>query len=199
MFRKYFSLMLFSAACLALSPCYGDSIVTNPDFEGSDGWGSRGCTFTYTTAQKHSGSQSGLATGRTATWQGIRQPLLGKMENGKTYQISAWVRLENAISDKIIVSIEQKDDKDTVYHNVASTYANDSNWVQISGSFTLNVTGTLSVLDIYFEGPAVDINFYVDDVSVSGPPAETPPASPPEPADPNAAGKADTSINNPSS
>jgi hypothetical protein len=184
--------MLLFITCLALSPCYGDNIIANPGFEDSTGWGGRGCAFTCTTEQKLSGAQSGKASGRTAAWQGIRQALLGKMEDGKTYQISTWVRLENAISDKIIVSIEQKDDKDTVYHNVVSQTANDSNWVQLSGSFTLNVTGTLSVLDIYFEGPAPDVNFFVDDVNVSGPPAAP---APPKPVDPNAAGKANMSIN----
>jgi hypothetical protein len=196
MSTKYFSVVLFLVGLLALSSCYGDTnIITNPGFEDSNGWGSRGCTFTYTTAQKHSGANCGKASDRTATWQGIKQSLLGKMENGKTYQISGWVRLENAISENIIVSIEQKDGQDTKYHNVASQSATDSNWVQLSGSFTLNVTGTLEVLDIYFEGPPIGTNFYVDDVNVSGPPAAPPPAAPAKPFDPNAKSKVNTSIN----
>ena len=44
-------------------------------------------------------------------------------------------------------------------------------WVQISGEFTLNANGTLTTLDVYLEGPAPDINFFVDDVVVSGPEA----------------------------
>lgn len=189
---KYFNVALFFAACLAVSNCFGDTnILANPGFEDSSAWGGRGCTLTYATEQKLSGNSSGKATGRTDTWQGIRQSILGKAQPGKTYQISGWVRLENAIRENVIVvSVEQKDDKGTNYINVASTIANDSNWFQLSGSFTLSVTGTLEVLDVYFEGPPADVNFYVDDANVFGPSAEMPAAPPAgepnKPADTNA-------------
>ncbi len=188
---KYFGMVLFLAGCLALSPCYGDTnILANPGFEDSNGWAARGCTFTTTTEQKHSGTYSGKASGRTQNWQGIKQSILGRVQDGNTYQISGWVRLENAAGADVVVSIEQKDDKGTRYINIAKGTANDSNWVQLSGSFTLNAVGTLTTLDVYFEGPAADVNFYVDDVNVFGPPA-----APPKPIEPNAAGKADTSMN----
>lgn len=200
MFIKYFSTMLFFAACLALSPCYGDTnILVNPAFEDSNGWTDRSCTFTYTAEQKHSGSKSGKASGRTENWQGIKQSVLGKMENGKTYQISGWVRLENAIGNNITASVEQQDGAGTQYFNVATVSAVDNNWVQLSGSFTPNFSGPVQVLDVYFEGPAADVNFYVDDVNVFGPsaaaaPPAKPPAAKPKPAEPNAAGKGKVSM-----
>jgi glucuronoarabinoxylan endo-1,4-beta-xylanase len=52
---------------------------------------------------------------------------------------------------------------------VATAAATDSNWVQLSGNFTLDVNGGLTVLDVYFDGPGPDVNFYVDDVNVYGP------------------------------
>jgi len=76
---------------------------------------------------------------------------------------------------------------------VATATATDSDWVQLSGNFTLNVNGALSVLDVYFEGPASGINFYVDDANVYGPEPSAPkPSAPkPSPAEPNTTDKID--------
>ncbi len=143
------------------------NILANPGFEsGTDGWSGRNCSIEAVSTPVHSGSGSAKVYGRGAYWQGIKQSMLGKMVDGKTYQISGWVRLEGAESDTVIVSVEQQDDSGTNYYNVASAAATDSGWVQLSGSFTLNVNGTLSVLDVYFEGPVPGVNFYVDDAAV---------------------------------
>jgi glucuronoarabinoxylan endo-1,4-beta-xylanase len=50
------------------------------------------------------------------------------------------------------------------------------------------VNGTLSVLDVYFEGPPADVNFYVDDANVYGPEAS---AAKPATIKPNATGEID--------
>jgi glucuronoarabinoxylan endo-1,4-beta-xylanase len=149
---------------------YGDTnILVNPGFEGgTDGWAGRNCAIEAVTSVAHSGSGSVKATGRTANWQGVKQSVFDKMVNGKTYRISGWVRLENAASSTVILSVDQQDGKGNNYHNVASATATDSNWVLLSGNFTLDVNGTLSLLDVYFEGPAADVNFYVDDANVFG-------------------------------
>lgn len=220
MFRKYFGVMLFLAGFLASSFCYGDTnLVSNPGFEDSNNtsWTGRGCTFAYTTEQKHSGAQCGKASSRTDTWQGIKQSMLGKMQNGKTYHVSGWVKFEKSVSMiTFTLSAEQQDDKGTQYFNIGTQLIENpgsGEWVQMSGNFTPKVTGTLKVLDIYFEGPYANVNFYVDDVNVvdtsaaapAAPKApsapNTPPAQPkpaqPKPAEPNAPAKAKTSINNP--
>jgi O-glycosyl hydrolase len=179
-FCKSLFLLLF----LSLASAYGDTnIVVNPGFEkGTDGWAGRNCQIEAITTPVHSGSGSAKASGRTANWQGIKQSMFGKMVDGKTYQIQGWVRLDNAPSGTITVSFEQQDGSGTNYHNVATATATDSNWVLLSGNFTLNVNGTLSVLDVYFEGPASGVNFYVDDVNVYGPELSAPKAIPVEPS-----------------
>ena len=192
---KYFSAALFFAACLALSNCYGNTnLIANPGFEDSNSkaWAGRGAAFATTTEQKHSGLQCGKATDRTADWQGIKQSLLGEMQVGNTYQISGWVRLENTVAANIMVSVEQKDDNGSRYFNVAKADVTDSNWVQLSGSFTLEPMGALQVLDVYFEGPPAGTNFYVDDITIVGPSAAAvaePNAAPAKPAEPNAVAK----------
>ncbi|MFA5293606.1 MAG: endo-1,4-beta-xylanase [Phycisphaerae bacterium] len=166
------------------------NLLVNPGFEnGTAGWAGRNCSIAADTNEKHSGTKSAKAFGRTDTWQGIKQSMMGKMENGKTYRISAWVKLENADSSNIQLTIAQTDSADTNYIRIASAAADNRNWVELSGDFTLKYKGQLGTLDVYFEGPAAGVNFYVDDVNVFGPPA--PPA---KPLDTNAVGKIDAAI-----
>jgi len=168
----------------------GDTnILVNPGFEnGTEGWAGRVCTIATVTSPVHSGSYSAKASGRTATWQGIKQSVWGKMVEGKPYRISGWVRLANAPSAAVSLSFEQQDDAGTAYHNIATATATDTDWVQLSGEFTLHLTGTASVLDVYFEGPPPGAEFYVDDVSVYGPEFVPPP---PIPVKPNATAEID--------
>ncbi len=158
---------------LASVLCFADSnILKNPGFEnGTAGWSDRSCLIEAAASPVHSGSGSAKAYGRTDTWQGIKQSMVGKMVTGQTYKVSGWVRLENSSSDSVTVSFEQQDDDGTTYHNVASATATDGEWIELSGEFTLNVAGELSVLDVYFEGPAIETNFFVDDANVYGPEA----------------------------
>ena len=184
---------LFLVLILSLAASYGDTnVLVNPGFEdGTDGWADRSCSISAATSPVHSGSGSAKAYGRSENWQGIRQSMSGKMVEGATYRISGWVRLENASSGTVIASFDQRDDSGTKYPNVARVTATDSNWVQLSGNFTLDVNGTLAALDIYFEGPAAGVNFFVDDVNVYGPQGEAAKAAASKPVEPNATGRID--------
>jgi glucuronoarabinoxylan endo-1,4-beta-xylanase len=178
---------------------YGDTnILVNPGFEdGINRWSGRSCPIEAVTSPVHSGSGSARAYGRTDTWQGIRQSLLHTIVDGKTYQISAWVRVQNPSSpdgDTIAVSMEQQDNSGTHYHNVASVTATDKDWTQITGDFTLHVEGTLFLLDVYFEGPGAGIHFFVDDVNVYGPARAASQADTPAPAEPKATGVIDVNV-----
>jgi glucuronoarabinoxylan endo-1,4-beta-xylanase len=184
---------LFFLFVLSLTAAYGDTnIIVNPGFEnGRQGWFDRTCSIEVVTSPVHNGSGSGKAFARGANWQGIKQSVFDKMMGGETYKISGWVRLDNAPNDTVAVSVEQQDDSGTHYYNIASAVATDSNWVKLSGEFTLNIRGTLSVLDVYFEGPMPGVNFYVDDVNVYGPEVIVPE---PVPVEPNAIGVIEASI-----
>ena len=170
---KYMCSCLLLSLLVSFAPVFGDTnLLTNPGFEnGTDGWSDRSCKIEVVTTPVHSGAKSAKVSGRTQTWQGIKQSLLGKVTNGQTYKISAWVRLENSESDTVTISIEQADDNGTKYKNVARVTASKTEWVELSGDFKLDANGTLKTLDVYFEGPPQDINFFVDDVVVSGPDA----------------------------
>jgi glucuronoarabinoxylan endo-1,4-beta-xylanase len=167
---KYLSIYLFLIAFLSLAPSYGaDNILTNPGFETgtTTGWSGFGCSISAVTVP-HTGSCSCLTSNRSGTWSGPRQSILGLISDGQTCTISGWVKLQNASSDSIAITVAQNDDSDTTFHPVVWSTGYDDVWTYLSGDFTLDVNGTLTELFFYFEGPAAGVNFYVDDVSLIG-------------------------------
>lgn len=169
-----------------ICPLYGDTNrLTNPGFENdTTGWTGRSCSISSVTTPVHEGTRSGRAYDREDTWQGIRQDMLGKMVIGETYTISGWVRTGSSAGSEVHITFQQTDggnDGEPQYQWAASGTANNSEWTEISGSFTLNVTGTLTELFVYVEGPDAGIDLYVDDMVVYGPE--------PNPADPDAVGE----------
>jgi glucuronoarabinoxylan endo-1,4-beta-xylanase len=186
---KSLFIVFFVLSSLALSD---SNLLQNPGFEdGTVGWAERSCRIAAVSSPVHSGSGSAKVSGRREAWQGIRQTLLVKMVEGETYQITGWVRLDNAASGTIMASFEQRDEGGTKYPNAGSITATNSEWSKISGTFTLEVEGTLTGLDFYFEGPPAGVNFYVDDVNVYGPAGEPVEEEPVKPAEPEATGVID--------
>jgi hypothetical protein len=170
---KNFVSWLVLTVLMSLAPAYGDTnVLVNPGFEdGTNGWSGRGCKIEAVKSPVHNGTGAAKAFGRTETWQGIKQSLLGKVVNGSTYKLSAWVRLENSAGDAVIMSVEVNDGSGASYSNINNTTAVKDEWVQLTGEYTPNAAGTLKTLDLYFEGPMADVNFFVDDVIVYGPTA----------------------------
>ncbi|MBN1765733.1 MAG: endo-1,4-beta-xylanase [Sedimentisphaerales bacterium] len=167
---KTFWLIIISTVTLSLMPLYaGANVLTNPGFEtgSTSGWNPSGCTITASTTMPHTGTYCALLSNRTATWNGIRQSLLGKVSDGETCAVTSWAKIENASTADVTMTIKQVDDSGTNYHPVVwARPCNDSSWTVLSNIFTLEVTGTLTELTFYFEGPEAGVNFYVDDVSV---------------------------------
>jgi GH35 family endo-1,4-beta-xylanase len=171
---KYYCLHLFSVVFLFSSVLYADTnVLINPGFETGNtaGWTTWGCNLAASSAEAHVGTYSCLCTNRTKYWDGPVQSVLGKMINGETYQCSAWVRIENAPSAEVSMNIAQSDGAGTNYHVINRETAYNDQWVQLSGEFALNVTGSMTQLDFYFNWPDAGVNFYVDDASVEGPSA----------------------------
>jgi glucuronoarabinoxylan endo-1,4-beta-xylanase len=161
-------LWVLAAAIISLPASANINILVNPGFESGD---TTGCTARSASISAVTGGRTGTyrayATGRTAAWQGIKQSILGKLSHGQTCTISGWVRLDNAASDAVKLTVEQRDDSpNTKYIPIKSATGSNTQWTHLSGQFTLNVTGTLTRLDIYFEGPAAGVSFYVDDAEV---------------------------------
>jgi len=144
------------------------NLLSNPGFENGSktGWTHPVCDMRVTSDQVHSGNYSAYIYNRTDTWQGPRTSVLNQMQNGKTYHVSFWVRLENAQSDNIGLTVLQTDAAGMSYTSLQWATGYSSRWVQLSGTFTLNATGTVTELQFYVEGPKPGVNFYVDDALV---------------------------------
>jgi endo-1,4-beta-xylanase len=167
-FNKSVLTIAFLASSLLYATAYGgENLITNPGFEsGTTGWVGSGCTLSISTSVFHQGGKSGYATGRTQTWNSILQSMNGKMLPGNTYLITGWMKVEGVSSSGINVTVAKDDDSGTNYTWVGWTTVYDNNWTYLSGAYTVNVTGTLTNIAVYFEGPDPNVNFYVDDVNV---------------------------------
>jgi glucuronoarabinoxylan endo-1,4-beta-xylanase len=190
-----FYFYVFFILILPLGTVFGASInvLTNPGFEtgNTTGWSARGTGVAIsagsTSPTPHSGTYRGRANGRTETWHGIQQNVLGKMVVGQTYQMSGWVRIASG-NDTVMMSVQKTDCSGTTWTNVGSVSASSSGWVQLpNNNYTLTVNGTLMELLVYFETQtSATVNIYVDDVSVYGPQV-----SPPSP---NATGNVNATV-----
>lgn len=181
-YRKIFCWLILINLLLSVYAYSDNNILTNPGFErGKEGWADRTCAIEIVKSPVRSGECAVKVINRLANWQGVKQSVYEKMVDGKTYKLSGWVRLDNAKSDLVALTVEQQDDAGTKYIGIANCTANDTGWTYLSGEFTLKITGILSVLDVYFEGPAPGVNFYVDDAVAFGPEADAPVVIPAKP------------------
>lgn len=148
--------------------CSAQNMAQNPGFEsGTSGWFNWGpVTFTSATTLPHTGSRSALVQNRTDTWNGVAQSLLGVLLPGDTNRISAWVRLVSGNNQPVRLTMQKTDGGGTTYQTVAGGTVSSTNWTQLIGSYTLNVSGTLTNLNLYIEGPAAGVSFYADDFLV---------------------------------
>lgn len=56
-----------------------------------------------------------LVSDRTTTWNGIAQPLTGKIRDSQTCRITGWTKIQNAAPADVRITIKQTDDTRTKY------------------------------------------------------------------------------------
>lgn len=145
------------------------NLVVNAGFEygTAAGWtGLANASASVVSDVVYAGNYAGRASGRADTWDGIAQDLTSHAVNGATYQASAWVRLDNAPTANISMTVRFTDRAGDTYLGIGTVTATDGEWTQISGTFTLDYAGTLENMTLYFEGPDLSIDYLVDDVRV---------------------------------
>ncbi len=143
------------------------NLVANPGFEsGAAPWVARGPATLLVSTQAHTGAGAAWVTNRTASWNGVAQSLLGQLRPGGSYFCAAWARAENATSQVLRLTFEQRDGAGTRFINVANATVTNNAWTYLSGIFSLNVTGALSDIIVYVEGPAAGVDLRVDNVAV---------------------------------
>ena len=143
---------------VVISSARGENLLNNPGFEtgSTEGWYGFGpALITAVSDQAQDGKYSALVANRTDTWQGIAQELLSKMEVGKTYTVSAWVRLQNKASDTVKLTFKRTDKGGDHYDQCAAGTANNTGWTQLTGQYKVTADGNLTTLVLYAEGLAV--------------------------------------------
>ncbi|MFW7413812.1 carbohydrate binding domain-containing protein [Demequina sp. SO4-18] len=165
-------------------------IIVNGDFEdGTAEWGSDNGSSTITAVSDpvHGGSGAVHVTDRTATGSGVSQDVSGKLEQGRDYEVSAWVRYDEGPATKQFnVTVRYGGNSWT---NFATQTLTRGEWGEITGTLSVPGDGNVGDALIFLETPYVGspdpvndlMDYYADDVSLIGQPF-TPPEPPAEPA-----------------
>jgi glucuronoarabinoxylan endo-1,4-beta-xylanase len=170
-----FACRVLSVLFLAVSGLAGQAqnLATNPGFEtgNTSGWSPFGSTtLIVETSQVHSGIYAAQVTNRTASYMGIVQSLVGDLQAGQTYDVSAWVRLVDGGNQTMQLTMQKSDGSGTSYAAIASGSVSANSWTQLSGQFTYNPSGAVSALNFYAEVPSsTNASFYLDDIQFSPP------------------------------
>jgi glucuronoarabinoxylan endo-1,4-beta-xylanase len=148
------------------------NLLTNPAFEtgNTTGWQPFGSpTLTAENAQVHSGNFACSVTGRTATYMGISQSMLGLLQAGQTNGVSAWVRLNGGTNETMQLTVQKTDGGTTGYTLIASGTVTSSAWTQLTGTYTYSPTSSVTTLIFYVEVPSNATNsYFIDDVQFNG-------------------------------
>jgi GH35 family endo-1,4-beta-xylanase len=165
--------VFLSAVLLSACGAFAQNLVQNPGFEsGTSGWFGFGTlSFSSSTTQPRTGLRSALVENRTDTWNGVAQSVLGQLQPATDYTVSAWVRLVSGADEPVRLTMQKVDGSGTSYQTIASGTASSTGWTQMPGTYTLSVSGTLSNLTLYLEGPAAGVDFYADDFLVEAIPS----------------------------
>ncbi|MEK3885534.1 endo-1,4-beta-xylanase [Paenibacillus sp. PL2-23] len=154
-----------------------DQTGINADFENGIGaWAIRSTEgngqIAATTAANHTtGGSSSLEVTVSTQYNGPILDVMSKMHKGHRYHLSAWVRMASGqTATSLRISVQSGD---STFTNVsANVSATDSQWVELSGDYT--VATTPSVLKAYVEtaqnpgNPAGSpVTFYMDDFTIT--------------------------------
>jgi hypothetical protein len=142
--------------------------LANPGFEPGDtgGWFPTGnSVLTAVTEQAHNGVYSGLVGNRTDSGQGVQKWI--PLYSDSTYRMSGWVRLQNAQSDEVRLTLRYVDSAGAHESLVDRATVHDNQWALLDGTFVLKAKGNVTEAYLYFVGPAVGVNFYIDDAAVT--------------------------------
>lgn len=141
------------------------NVLTNGDFSASvAGWTAFGPSVLTSVSEPARSGNALSVSGRTETWHGAAQSLLGKAKSGQLLQFSAWVRVSVASAAVDFALKSTVAGKDS-YGQVASGMANDAGWTHLTGSLAVSFSADPSALDLYVEGPAAGVTLFVDDVA----------------------------------
>jgi endo-1,4-beta-xylanase len=130
---------------------------------------------------KHGGSSSLKASGRTSSWNGPVQNLVGNGKGdpkaGKTYGAATWVMFngDETVPEFVTfkLSVQWNDGESDKYDNVSEATVKKGEWTKIEGDYTINEAAVFDKgIQLYVEtteSAAPMVDFYIDDVSFTDP------------------------------
>lgn len=143
------------------------SLLPNGDFEqGINGWfrWGTGTASVDITNDAHSGVNAGVGMLRQDTWHGIATNILPFVEADSTYHISGYAKVAGASSDNVSMTAKLRcAGGSDQYIWIAGATANDSGWVELSGSLQVPEC-SLEEVTLYAEGPQAGVDILLDDV-----------------------------------
>jgi endo-1,4-beta-xylanase len=168
------SLKWLALAVLSCPGVRAENLVANPGFEsGIAPWFARGGeTLTRTASDAHSGNWSLRVSDRGATWQGPALSLQALLEPGRSYRVSAWVKVAGDSAQPFRITVQKTDDAGNRFLGVILSRGFADRWSQLVEVYEHSAYGTLTRLDLFLEQPAPGVDFYVDDVVVEALPAD---------------------------
>ncbi|MFM2058752.1 MAG: hypothetical protein RLY71_3137 [Pseudomonadota bacterium] len=174
--------MLSLSGLIASLPVLAANVLVNPTFEApgnATGWAGFGGTpvIAASTEQVHGGAQAALVSGRTATTVGVAQTVTSLLQSGRGHDVRVWVRSRQAVSAAYSLGIKLVDGAGTKYVVLDNRTVPAGKWVKLGGYYKHSPTGTVTLAQLYLNGPAVGVDFFIDDVRLETPEPYTPPTS----------------------
>ncbi len=142
------------------------------DYKGITARGTGETKIEVSTSVHHdTGNNSLFVSGRTANWQGMQLPLSSIVTSGNKYDFKVYVLQDTGSEQKIDMSVQYKDaDGKDNYPSVSQKMCASGEWMELSGSFKVPEVAT--EIALYLQCPeSATMDFYVDDLSISGVPA----------------------------
>lgn len=136
------------------------------DFEmpADDSWVSFGDgTLAIQTAIARTGSAVSV-TGRTQSYEGPAQSLLGVVMSDDALCVTAQVRVD-VPSARVRAMVKLGGGAEASYRTLAATTANATSWTELAGCGALYVDRDLPEVTLFFDGPPAGVSLYVDDAS----------------------------------
>lgn len=144
-------------------------LLANGDAEGGStaGWiSNRGGSVSLDTAVFRSGSAS-IRGNRSQTYQGPAQNVLGRLQPGQHYRLTAWARVASGTSSVKATLAYAGATGSAVFNGLQTVTANATGWTPIDVTFRYTEpNGPATALTLYFEGPPAGVALYVDDASL---------------------------------
>lgn len=147
---------------LVATPVSVVNFSSNPGFEsGTSGWGSFGAAVSQTSAFMHSGAFAGLASARSADWQGIS---FSYPAGAGKYSASLYALQSSGADLPFMLSVKLTCGGVDSFPTVAVATGSSGAWTQLSGTFTVPSGCTSADLYLHQNGGASFPDLYVDDL-----------------------------------